>query len=104
MTDKFSVVSWPAWMSAVHPVILTSRSTDRQLFKLSCLLCPIAAIAAPSKRQVHKADLQITFDAPCSRVGSNTLLQTLSHPQRSGGAGFPEDYGRLQMAAQLWNG
>src|ERR1700722_13463582 len=95
MADRFFVVSWPAWISAVQPVILTSGSTDRHLSKLSCLLCPIAAIAAPRKRKAYKADLQITFDAPGSRVSSGKLLQFLSHPQRSGGAEFPEDFGRL---------
>src|SRR5580704_81776 len=94
MTDRFFVVSWPAWISAVHPVILTSGSTDRHLFKLSCLLCPVAAIAATSKRQVYKADLQSTFDAPCLPVDSNTLLQSFSHPQRSDGAEFPEYAGQ----------
>ena len=63
-----------------HPVILASGSPDWHLFRFSCLLCPIAATAAPNKRQVHKADLRITFDAPCSRIGSKTKLQALSHP------------------------
>ena len=63
----------------MHPAILAPGSTDRHLFRFSCLLCPIAAIAAPSKRQVHKADLQITFNAPCSRTASNTILQSRSH-------------------------
>src|ERR1700732_4653073 len=86
MTQRFSVASWPAWISAVQSVILTSGSTDRHLFKLSCLPCPMVAIAAPSRRQVRKANLQNAFDALSSRVGSNTLKQSLSHLQRSDGA------------------
>src|SRR5271170_148633 len=74
MTARFLVVSWSALRSAVHPAILASGSTDWQLFRFSCLLCPSATIVAPRKRQVQKDDLGITFDAPCSRIGGNPII------------------------------
>src|ERR1700722_11599171 len=80
MMDRFSGVSSPAWISAVHPTILVSESPDWHLFRFSCLLCPIAANVAPKKRQVQKADLRITFGIPCSRIGTNTTVQSLSPP------------------------
>ena len=65
--------------------LVVSGSDDTRFFRLSRLLCPIAAIAAPNKGQVHKDNLRTTFDAPCSRIGSNPILQSHSHPQRSDG-------------------
>ena len=69
----------------MHPVILVSGSTDRHLFRLSCLLCPIAAIAAPSKRQVHKAikDLQITLRMLLS------LMALIADPEKRFFGKFP---------------
>jgi hypothetical protein len=59
-------LSWPVWMSAVHPAILVSGSADWHLIRFSRLLHPVAAIAMLSKRQEQKTSLPVTFIVPAS--------------------------------------